>query len=78
MHLKIFNSGLHFSCIETVMIKEESSELSTRYEDKLTELTKVEVDNWDKQEKLHDMREEMMDRLVIAKTYLVPYLVKKI
>ncbi len=50
-----------------MFIKEEPSELSKRYEDKLTELTKVEVDNWDKQEKLHDMTEEMMDRLVIAK-----------
>jgi hypothetical protein len=49
------------------MIKEESLEPSTLSEDKLTELTKVEVDNWDKQEKLHDMTEEMMDRLVIAK-----------
>ncbi len=62
---------------ETLFIKEEPSELSTQYQDKLRELTKVEV-IWVKQEKLHDMTKEMMDRLVIAKTYLVPYLVKKI
>ena len=49
-----------------MFIKEDPSELSTRYEDKLTELTKVEVDNLDEQEERHDMTEEMISRLVIA------------
>jgi len=69
MHLRICDSVLHFSCVEseTVFIKEELSELSTRYEDKLTESTEVEIDNWDKHKKLHGMTEEMVNRLVIAK-----------
>ena len=49
-----------------MFIKEDPSELSTRYEDKLTELTKVEVDNLDEQEERHDMTEKMISRLVIA------------
>jgi len=54
MHLGICDSVLHFRCVEseTVLIKEESSELSTRYEDKLTESTEVEIDNWDKQKNI--------------------------
>ncbi len=36
------------------------------YEDKLTESTKLEVDNLDDQEERHDMTEEMISRLVIA------------
>ena len=68
MHLRICDSVLHFSCVEseTVYIKEESSELSTLYEDKLTESTKLEVDNLDEQEERHDMTEKMISRLVIA------------
>ncbi len=68
MYLRICNSVLNFRCVEseTVFIKEESSELSTLYEDKLTESTKLEVDNLDEQEERHDMTEEMVSRLVIA------------
>jgi len=38
VHLRICDSVLYFSCVEseTVFIKEEPSELSTLYEDKLT------------------------------------------
>jgi len=67
MHLEICNSVLHFSCIETVLIKEESSELSTLSEDKFAESTEVEVDNMDEQEELDYMTEEMVNRLIIAK-----------
>ena len=67
MHLEICNSVLHFSCIETGLIKEESSELSTLSEDKFAESTEVEVDNMDEQEELADMTEEMVTRLVISK-----------
>jgi hypothetical protein len=50
-----------------VFIKEEPSELPTLSEDRLTESTKVEVDNLDEQEELHDMTEEIVNRLVILK-----------
>ena len=67
MHLEICNSVLHFSCIETVLIKEESSEPSTLSEDKFAESTEAEIDNLDEQEELDYMTEEMVNRLVIAK-----------
>ncbi len=68
MYLRICDSVLHFRCVEseTVFLKEEPSELSTLSEDELTESTKVEVDNLDEQEGLHDMTEEMVNRLLIA------------
>ena len=71
MHLEICNSVLHFSCIETVLIKEELSVPSTLSEDKFAESTEVVIDNWDKQEKLHDMTGEMVNRLVIAKNNIL-------
>ena len=49
-----------------MFIKEESSELSTLYEDNLTESTKLEVDNLEEHEERHDMTEEMISRLVIT------------